>query len=281
MNITRRSAVLATGAAALTAGAGPALAGPYAWAARHGMSSADYQAAFDSHASQGFRLVHVDGYEVNGAPTFAAIWSKAPGPGFIAHHNMSPGQYQQMFDQLGAQGYRLWKVSAYTGAGQPLYAAIWLQGPGPAYVAHHGMSAADYQSAFNQLTGSGYRLTWVSGCGVGGAAQYAAIWEKSPAPAWLAHHGMTSAQYQDAFNAATAKGFRLQHVSGYAVADVPYFAAIFAQGGAGPWQAKHGMSAADYQANFDTFAHQDLQLADVSGYAVGGQAYYAALWTAA
>ena len=44
------------------------------------------------------------------------------------------------------------------------------------------------------------------------------------------------------------------------------------------WQARHNMTAAAYQQNFDNFAKQGYRLTDVSGYAVNNQPYFAAIW---
>ena len=42
-----------------------------AWAARHGLSAADFTKAITDLAKGGLSLVYVDGYEVNGTPPFA------------------------------------------------------------------------------------------------------------------------------------------------------------------------------------------------------------------
>src|SRR5207302_1000785 len=46
------------------------------------------------------------------------------------------------------------------------------------------------------------------------------------------------------------------------------------------WQARHGMSSADYQANFDALLYQGYRLSCVSGYSDGAAARYAAVWQA-
>ena len=69
-------------------------------------------------------------------------------------------------------------------------------GHAQAWQARHGMTSAEYQSEFNNLTSQGYRLTYVSGYTVNNQERFAAIWEQKAGPAWVAHHGMTSAQYQ-------------------------------------------------------------------------------------
>jgi hypothetical protein len=278
MKMTRRAVILSGSAAVLMRRPPPASASPFAWQARHGLDSHQFQTTFDGLLSQGYRLVHVCGYGVNGSPQFAAIWHQISGSAWIARDNLSSQGYQSVFDQLLAQGYRLVRVSGYESGGDALYAAIWTQSEGPAFEARHGMTSDQYQGVFNRLTSQGYRLTWVSGYGVGGQALYAAIFEKKSGPTWFARHGLTSQAYQAAVDDSLLKGFRVQHVCGYSIDDEPYFAAIWQQSDGRGWQARHDLTSAQYQAAFDDFTRQGMRLVDVSGYAVGDEALYAALW---
>ena len=77
------------------------------------------------------------------------------------------------------------------------------------------MSSVRYQKEFNKLAKEGYRLVHVSGSSIGGTRRFAAIWEKSSGPAWMARHNMTSEQYQTEFDKLTKDGYRLVCVSGY------------------------------------------------------------------
>jgi len=81
--------------------------------ARHNLSAGDYQQTFDQLVGQGLRLTWVNGYTVNGQERFAAIWQQDGGPAFQARHNLSAGDYQQTFDQLVGQGFRLRAVDAF------------------------------------------------------------------------------------------------------------------------------------------------------------------------
>jgi hypothetical protein len=187
------------------------------WVARHGLTSAQYQAAFDQFVGQGYRLVKVSGYSVNGQDYYAAIWDKSGGSAWVARHGLTSAQYQAAFDQYVAQGYRLVDVSGYSVNGQDYYAAIWDKSGGSAWVARHGLTSAQYQAAFDQFVGQGYRLVHVSGYSVNGQDRYAAIWDKSNSPAWVARHGLTSSQYQATFDQLVGQGYNLVDVSGYSV----------------------------------------------------------------
>jgi len=131
-----------------------------------------------------------------------------------ARHNLTPAQFQATFDDLFKQGYRLKCLSGYVSGGSERYAGFWVKENGPAWQARNGMSAADYQKAFDDFFKQGYRLTWVSAHEVGGVTKYEAIWEQKSGPAWTAKHGMTAAEYQQTFDTFFKQGYRLVHVSG-------------------------------------------------------------------
>jgi CubicO group peptidase (beta-lactamase class C family) len=240
------------------------------WVARHGLTSDEYQAEFDAWVGQGYRLTYVSGYEVNGTPLFAAIWEQSAGPAWIARHAMSAAEYQQEFDRQVAAGYRLVLVNGYAVGGVDRYVAIWEQSAGPAWIARHGMTAAEYQQEFDRQVAAGYRLVHVSGYEVAGQATYAAIWEQSAGPAWLARHGMTAAEYQQAFDEELAAGYRLLHVSGYTVSGSTQYAAIWEQSPSLAWMAFHGVPGESYQQKFDDLTRQGYRPAQVDGYAVAG-----------
>jgi hypothetical protein len=234
--------------------------------ARHGLTNAQYQQEFNTLTQQGFRPVDVTGYAVGGQDHYAAIWEKSPGPEFQARHNLTAEQYQQTFDQLLAQGFRLVHVAGYNVNGQDRYAAIWLKTSGPPFVARHRLTADQYQATFNQLLNQGFRLVDVSGYSLGGQDHYAAIWEKSPGPEFQARHSLTSDQYQATFNELVKQGFRLVRVRGWGVGDTYHYAAIWEKSQGAEWVARHGMLSDNYQEEFDRLLKAGFRLRDVSGY---------------
>jgi hypothetical protein len=240
--------------------------GPSEWVARHGMTSEQYQQEFDKFVGQGFRLVTVDGYEIDGSDRYAAIWNKVSSPPWEAHHGMTSAAYQAEFDKLVSQGFRLVWVNGYTVQGQDRYAAIWEKSQGPAFIARHGMTSDVYQAEFNKHVADGFRLVVVSGYAIGGEARYAAIWQRDLGPPFVARHGMTSAEYQQAFDKNVADGFRLALVNGYRIGDQTLYAAIWDKKASPAWVARHGMTSGEYQTEFNSLISQGFRLIDVSGY---------------
>src|SRR5476649_487142 len=110
-------------------------------------------------------------------------------------------------------------------------------------------------------------------------SRYAAIWEKTPGPAWVARHGMNAQTYQQEFDSRTSQGYCLTLVSGYAVSNQARYAAIWEKKNCPAYVARHGLTSAAYQNEFDTLVgQQGYRLKQVSGYNVGGQDFYAAIW---
>jgi hypothetical protein len=190
------------------------------------------------------------------ALVFISITSDAQD--WVARHAMSPATYQSEFNTWNGKGYRLTSLTGYTKSGQELYAAIWKKQSGAAWAARHGMSAAQYQTAFTDFAGKGYRPVSISGYAVGGQAKFAAIWDKSTGPAWAAKHNMTAAAYQAAFTDFASKGYRIRYVSGYVINGTEYFAAIWDKS-RGTVAAKHNMTAAQYQAAFTDYTNLGCQ----------------------
>ncbi len=251
------------------------------WVARHGMTSAQYQSEFNTWTSQGFRLADVSGYDEAGTVRFAAIWVKQSGPAWVARHNMTSAQYQSQFNTWVGQGYRLVLVEGYESGGEARYAALWELKSGPSWVARHGMTSAQYQAEFNTWVGRGFRLKRVQGYAVAGTDYYAAIWEQTTGPSWVAHHGMTSGTYQGTFNAYVAQGYRLTHVSGYTVGGTDYYAAIWEKSAGPASVARHRMTSEQYQQAFSDLVNAGYRLKLVDGYTLDGSARYAAIWEAA
>lgn len=248
--------------------------------ARHGLNSAQYQAAFDQYVSKGYRLSGVDAYSTPAGVRYAAIWERRGGSAWVARHGMNAGAYQAAFNKYTGQSFRPLDISASAiGLGNGTFTALWGKGGGP-WVARHGLTSGQYQAAFDQFVGQGYRLIDVEGYATqGGVVRYAAVWEKKGGPAWLARHGLTSGGYQAAFDKAVGQGYRLMHVDGYLTTAGVRYAAIWERRKGPPWVARHGLTSGQYQAAFNKNVGKGYKLVHVSGYWDGKRERYAAIWS--
>lgn len=209
---------------------------------------------------------------------FAAIWDKSEGVAWQARHGLNAAQYQQTFNELTTQGFRPVDVSGYSVGGRATYAAIFEKRSAPEFVAFHGLSGARYQEEFDRLTGAGFKPVHVDGYTVGGQVQYAAIFEKSRSDGWAARHNIDAATYQSEFDRWTNQGYRLVTVSGYNVNGQDRYAAIWEKRASLPWVARHGLTTAQYQQQFNELAAQGYRVVKVSGWRAGNEPRFAAIW---
>ncbi|HET6840565.1 MAG TPA: serine hydrolase [Candidatus Angelobacter sp.] len=197
---------------------------------------------------------------------------------YQARFGLTPSQFQTTFNDLFKQGYRLKTMSGYVSGGSERYGALWTKTGGPAWQARFGLSGTDFQKTFDDLTKQGYRLTWISAHEVNGDQRFEGIWEQASGPPGETKYGMTSAQYQVAFDDYKKQGFRLIHVYGYSVGGSATYAAIWEKSPGPAYEAKGGLNAADFQKAFNDYAKQGYVLKMVSGFHANGEDEYAAIW---
>ncbi|UNK56192.1 hypothetical protein MNQ95_08370 [Pseudoxanthomonas daejeonensis] len=161
---------------------------------------------------------------------------------------------------------------------QLLYMASFESGSGPAFVARHGQTGAQYQATFDEVVKQGYRPVCISVGRDGSTARYASIFHKVSGAGWVARHGINGAQYQAAVDEWAPKGFRPKSLSAATVGGNTLFACVYEQGGSGEWAARHGLTGAQYQAEFDKWVGKGFRLRGVCPYATGAGVRYIAWW---
>jgi CubicO group peptidase (beta-lactamase class C family) len=95
---------------------------------------------------------------------------------------------------------------------------------------------------------------------------------------WQARHGLSDTDYQTAFDDLFKRGYRLIKVTGTAPGGVPRFSGIWQRRGGNAWQARHGISEADYQSTFATLNDKGYRLTHVNAFKVGSAVRFNAIW---
>ncbi len=256
----------------------PAATPGSAQVARHGIPAGSYQCTVDQMVGAGYQVDRVDAFDVAGTVRFNALFSPAEGTGWRAFHGLTSSQYQTLFDDLTARGFRPSQVDSYLSGRSVRYAGVFAREAGPEFAAYHGLTAAEHQDRFDDLTADGLRPVSVSVVTVGGTPRYTAVYEAGGAGSFLMRSGLTPAQYQAAFDDQLAAGQVPVHLDGYTAEDgTPRIAAIFATQ---PWSviAHHGLTSAEYQAAWQDATADGFRTHVVTGYDGGSGPRYAAVW---
>lgn len=256
----------------------PVFISAQAWVARHGLNGTQYQQAFTQMVQQGYRPTVVSGYAVNNQATYAAIFEKVNGPLAEYRHGLSAQDYQTAFTTLTGQGFRPKYVNGFVVNGKDYYNAIFEKTNGPALIARHGITEAEYQKIFNDYAPQGYMPVSISAYTINGQHRFAGIWEKKTG-VWVARHGLNNAQYQTEFNKFTQQGYRLKCISGYGSGNNPLYAAVWEKVNTPAWLARHGMPGAFYQINFDNFYYQGYRPIYINAFNPGNGELFNTLWT--
>jgi hypothetical protein len=159
-----------------------------------------------------------------------------------------------------------------------LFMASFEKTGGPPWLARHGLTGSQQQALFDDLSGKGWRQVCLSGYAVGSEPRFASLWHKVDGPAWASRRGLSSAEYQVQVNTWVQQGYRPLWLTGYNVAGQEKIGAIFTKAPSGAWEARHGLTHAQYQATFNDLRAKGYRLRGISPYQSGGQARYMAWW---
>jgi CubicO group peptidase (beta-lactamase class C family) len=179
---------------------------------------------------------------------------------FQAYHGVTAAQHQANFNKWSAQGYRMISLSVYGDSGNALYAAVWVQRSGPAWVAIHGVDAADYQGFFTKWSNAGYYPVLVSATGAINDAVFASVFEEGNPGPWFGRHGMTPADFAAANGSALNNGQMIRSVSIYGASSDRRYAAIWHPN---PIYVKSHVHPADTASAYQTNFNAETQLPGV------------------
>ncbi|MBA3488613.1 MAG: serine hydrolase, partial [Longispora sp.] len=176
-----------------------------AWSAVHGLDSAGYQAKVNAMTSQGYVITIVTATGPRNNPVFAAVFEKMAPTAWIARHGLVDGSAGttgtlDSINQWAKNNNCILKSLAIygTGANDRTYAGVWLPNPGQTKWQAHAMGDANgYHGYFGAYTQVPMRPALVESNDGG---QYAALFTDDAIGSWVARHGLTSAEYQSAFD---------------------------------------------------------------------------------
>ena len=111
------------------------------------------------------------------------------------------------------------------------------------------------------------------------------IWTAASKPAWyppswgeIAYFGIPIGNYQTLFDHVTSSGYRPVWFAGFQAGGNTLVNVIFRPQDSVAWSARHGLTADQYQAEFDAQKKAGKRLLNVNNYIEGGHILYAGIW---
>jgi len=229
----------------------------------HGKTLAEHEALRNQWAAQGYRFVSLSIYGAVNAPVFAAVMVKQAER--VAQRDfpvMTASQWQLTFDTQAQQGYGPIILAATGTAADPRFAAVF-EPQASIPLTRHGLTMGLTNDAYTDpatIQGANFAaradeliLSWAASYGDGTSAgqRFAGIWQPNPGAVLWNCDGLTEspAGYQARFDAETAAWIRPGFVT---AGPGNTYMSLFVANEIGPWQARHNMTPAEYQTQFNT-----------------------------
>jgi hypothetical protein len=247
----------------------------------HGVNSAAYQAWIDAMRKEGYRAITVSAYGAPADPHYAASAIKdGKNYPWEARHNLTTAQHQKTFNELSKKGYRAICFSVYSHNKDFNVASLWVKdGANFGWVGKTGMTAVTFQKEFDANVKRGLRALQIQGYPAGKETHFAAIFVADGNKTWVARHHINAADYQRMFDEWPKKGYRPLSISAYPAGSETRFAMTFVKDGVSvDSEARHGLTAAQYQAEFTRLSKLGYRPLQVCGYPVGKETRYAAVF---
>jgi hypothetical protein len=227
----------------------------------HGETPPNHEAKTLKYVAEGYRFVSLSIYGDVNAPVYAAVMVKQnPPPEQRDFPLMTAAQWQQTFDKQAAEGFGPVILAATGSASDPRFAAVF-QPQNPIALTRHGLVSNPQGTLADQTSiqgmdyfarTNGMILRWAASYGSGNDPRFAAIWVPNTDATLWNNDGLTESatDYQARFNAETAAWCRPSFVT--LDADNAYLS-LFVADEVGDWVARHNMTPAGYQSEFDAW----------------------------
>ncbi len=250
--------------------------------AYHDRTSADHQAQFNALYPLGYRIISLSVYQPS-SPLYAAVWVRRAGPDWSAVHGLTSAQYQAAFDQAAADGKHPTILTVAGSASSAIFAGVFEQRPGPVPLTRFGLVSGAVSDPDtiehwdDQAHQNGWLMTGGAVYGDPALPLFAAIWPANEHRVSWSAAGISdnAAEYQRRFDAQVCGWARPAHVT---LDDHGRHLSIFVDNQIGPWIARHGLTSAQYQAEFDRLVPLGFYPINVQGGGSGADCRFAVVF---
>ena len=143
----------------------------------------------------------------------------------------------------------------------------------------HGISTAEHDALLDVAKKEGLAPINVSVVSVGNTRQYTVLYRKQHLPDWLLKSQVLESEYQSLVNDQVEAGRYPVYLNVYKHDGKQWVAGVFAKAPSPNWTARHDMSAAKYQTEYESARRADMLTRTIAGYDGAGSHMFAAAWS--
>ncbi len=257
----------------------PEIKSGYSQVARHGIAASAYQCTFDQLSGSGYELDWIDVSHTNGRSFFNVVFVPKDGEPWRAFHGYTGPQYQDLFDEMVEKGFAPAQIDSYPSSSNGVLYAGYFKKSGANFSAYHGLTASQHQTKFDDLKAKGFSPTSLSVVPVNGQLTYTGVYEKNVPGSYFVKSQLTPGEYQKLFDQQRREGRSPMYLNGYNDnLGKPRIVAVFRSEPTNAFIAKHGMSSAQYQNEWDQNQDDGFRTDVVTAYETTNRARFAAVW---
>lgn len=244
----------------------------------HDRTTTNHQEMLDKFAAQGYRTVSLCVYGERHDPRYAAVVIKKPNMAAKQFFGMTAAGWQSKFNEMAAQGWGPYIVTATGPANDPVIAAVF-KPMSPIPLTRHGLTAQGLAELNEQAWRNGTILAWADAYGTPDDVRYIAVWHPNTArvawnmPAVCDPTDLNTLQQR--FNAVTAQGGRPAHI---AITPDTKYVELFVDNTPGACVSRANLTSEGYQKEFNTLTQQGLAPVCVQAQGSGANARFAAIF---
>lgn len=243
----------------------------------HDRTSADHQSQMNKAAAAGYRTISLCVYGDRNDPRYAAsLIKRATLVAEQQFFGLGAADMQTKFNQMAALGWGPEILTATGPANNPVFAICFIQ-TSPIPLTRSALTAADFTTLNSAQMTAGNILKWADVYGDPGNLRYIGIWVSSTdRRAWNCDSiNDPLPATQERFNALVSGFARPVHIA--STPDAGNLL-MYDDSAGGRWDARDGMTSADYQTHFNTLYPQGLRPIRVSAKGNGSNARFSAIF---
>ncbi|MGH3902770.1 MAG: hypothetical protein ACRDTE_01000 [Pseudonocardiaceae bacterium] len=188
---------------------------PGPWRGFFGQTAANYQRRFDEAKRDGFQPVFVESYLSSDNVRYIAVFQKDRPGRFLARHGLTTGQHEAELDNAKKAGLNPDCVSVVSVQGQRRYTVLYRSDSIGHWQVKSRVQESDYQEIFNENKAAGRSPVYLQAYIHDGQEFLSTIFASGSTGAFRARHGLSSADFQQEWTAATTAGFITQVVTSF------------------------------------------------------------------